>query len=42
MTNVDGTAASETTDVPNNWHYYRYNVYEKVIPLRNMIWNRGT
>ena len=38
MTNVDGTPDSETTDVPNNWRYYRYTVYEKVIPLRNMIW----
>lgn len=40
MTNVDGTSDSygPTDAVPNNWRYYRYNVYEKVIPLRNMIW----
>ena len=30
MTNLaDGT----------DWHYYRYRVYEAVIPLRNMIWS---
>jgi type IV pilus assembly protein PilW len=30
MTNpVDGT----------DWHYYRYRVYETVVPLRNMIWS---
>ena len=23
---------------PNNWRYYRYRVYERVIPLRNMLW----
>ena len=40
MTNVDGTADSfsATTVDPNNWRYYRYRVYERVIPLRNMIW----
>jgi type IV pilus assembly protein PilW len=38
MTNVNGSADSETTAVPNNWRYYRYRVYEKVIPLRNVIW----
>jgi type IV pilus assembly protein PilW len=40
MTNVDGTADSWTSadPVPNNWRYYRYRVFEKVIPLRNVIW----
>ena len=40
MTNVDGSADSYSdTDVnPNNWRYYRYRVYERVIPLRNMLW----
>jgi len=40
MTNVDGSADSYgPTDVnPNNWRYYRYRVYERVIPLRNMLW----
>jgi type IV pilus assembly protein PilW len=46
MANVDGTAdtwaAPDCSDddppSPNNWRRYRYNVYETVIPLRNMIW----
>ncbi|MEO8311455.1 MAG: PilW family protein [Caldimonas sp.] len=40
MTNVDGSADSfdDLTANPNNWRYYRYRVYERVIPLRNMIW----
>lgn len=40
MTNVDGTpdAFDATQADPNNWRYYRYRVYEKVIPLRNMLW----
>jgi type IV pilus assembly protein PilW len=40
MTNVDGTpdAYGPADAVPNNWRYYRYRVYEQVIPLRNMIW----
>lgn len=38
MKNVFGASSS---DVPNhalNWRNYRYRVYEKVIPLRNVIW----
>ena len=40
MTNVDGSADSfnDGTADPNNWRYYRYRVYERVIPLRNMLW----
>ncbi len=40
MTNVDGSNDSydATQAVADNWRYYRYRVYEKVIPLRNMIW----
>ena len=38
MTNVNGDADTETSAVPNNWRYYRYRVYEKVIPLRNVVW----
>jgi type IV pilus assembly protein PilW len=40
MTNVDGAADgfSDLDAVPNNWRYYRYRVYERVIPLRNMLW----
>lgn len=42
MTNVNATSSadshSDTDVVPENWRFYRYRVYEKVIPLRNMIW----
>lgn len=38
--NTDGTPASvDLTAVPN-WQRYRYRVFEAVIPLRNLIWNR--
>lgn len=40
MTNADGSADSfgPNDPDPNNWRYYRYRVYEKEIPLRNVIW----
>ena len=40
MRNVDGSLDSFSDSVadPNNWRYYRYRVYERVIPLRNMLW----
>jgi type IV pilus assembly protein PilW len=40
MTNLDGGADSfdDLTADPNNWRFYRYRVYERVIPLRNMLW----
>ena len=38
MRNLNGTADSNVAGSPNNWRYYRYRVYEKVIPLRNMLW----
>ena len=40
MTNVDGATDSfdDTTADPNNWRFYRYKVYERVIPLRNVLW----
>ncbi len=41
MTNVDGTPDSDQRPSPNNWRYYRYRVYDKVIPLRNMIWGQS-
>ena len=42
MRNVDGTADSfgPGDPSPNNWRNYRYTVYEKVFPLRNVIWGR--
>jgi type IV pilus assembly protein PilW len=41
MKNVDGTPDTDVRPSPNNWRYYRYRVYEKVIPLRNMIWGQS-
>lgn len=40
MRNVDNTADSFAASEPsaNNWRNYRYRVYERVIPLRNMVW----
>lgn len=38
MTDVDGTSDSNETGSANNWRHYRYNVYEAIIPLKNMIW----
>jgi len=41
MTDLNGTArqaASPDSTDPNDWRHYRYRVFEKVIPLRNMIW----
>ncbi len=40
MTNVDGSPDSFGPNDPNplNWRFYRYRVYEKEIPLRNVIW----
>ena len=39
MTNVDGTADGGTGLVgPNNWRNYRYNVFEAVVPLKNVLW----
>ena len=42
MHNVDGTADTFTpgNPSPNNWRNYRYTVYEKVFPLRNVIWGQ--
>jgi type IV pilus assembly protein PilW len=37
--NLDGTDGATTPLNPvDNWRNYRYRVYEKVIPLRNLIW----
>ncbi|MCE9660267.1 MAG: PilW family protein [Burkholderiales bacterium] len=42
MRNVDGTPDSHAPGdpSPNNWRNYRYTVYEKVFPLRNVIWGQ--
>jgi type IV pilus assembly protein PilW len=38
MTDLNGAADTNPSNSPNNWRNYRYRVYEKVVPLRNMIW----
>jgi len=47
----DATSASPTVASPApeinltndpNWQYYRYRVFETIIPLRNMIWSKET
>lgn len=40
MTNIDGSPDAFGPNDPNplNWRFYRYRVYEKEIPLRNVIW----
>jgi type IV pilus assembly protein PilW len=42
MFNIDGTTGAAPTaaltNSPNDWRGYRYRVYEKIIPLRNIIW----
>jgi type IV pilus assembly protein PilW len=40
MTNTNGSPDSFGLNDPDplNWRYYRYRVYEKEIPLRNVIW----
>lgn len=35
---VNSTALTGATGDVANWKHYRYRVYEKVIPLRNMVW----
>jgi type IV pilus assembly protein PilW len=39
MKNVDGTPDTAAFGDPNNWRHYRYRVYERIIPLRNVIWS---
>lgn len=42
MKNIDNTAGAVVGDPgavdPNDWRNYRYRVFEKVIPIRNMLW----
>jgi len=39
MANLDGSAgATVPLTAADNWRNYRYRVYEKVIPIRNLIW----
>lgn len=41
MKDLNGGVDTDVAGSPNNWRYYRYRVYEKVIPLRNMIWGQS-
>ena len=38
MTNLDGSAGSTAPGDDTDWRHYRYRVFERVIPLRNVIW----
>ena len=38
MTDVNGPGDSNLPGDPSNWRHYRYRVYERVIPLRNVVW----
>lgn len=40
----DNVSPAPAIDLSNdlNWQRYRYKVYETVIPLRNVIWTKGT
>jgi len=40
MKDLNGGVDTDVAGSPNNWRYYRYRVYERVIPLRNMIWGQ--
>lgn len=42
MTNVDGSNSTDVDYSDNNWRYYRYRVFETIVPLRNMLWNPPT
>ena len=34
----DPETFSDVVPDPNNWRYYRYRVYERTVPVRNMVW----
>jgi len=39
MVNLDGTPGTTApANAADNWKNYRYRVYEKIIPIRNLIW----
>lgn len=42
MTDLNATTDANTDYSDNNWRYYRYRVFETVVPLRNMLWNPPT
>ena len=40
-TNFDAAPAIDLSNDPD-WQYYRYRVFDTIIPLRNMIWSSST
>jgi type IV pilus assembly protein PilW len=40
-TNLDSAPVLDLSGDPN-WQFYRYRVYDTIIPLRNMIWSKNT
>jgi len=40
MGNVFGAQSSTAAGAPTNWQHYRYRVYEKIVPLRNVMWGK--
>ena len=40
-TNVDAAPKIDLRNDPN-WQHYRYRVFEAIIPLRNMLWAKGS
>lgn len=41
MHNLDGSTGT-AADIANDWHHYRYRVYESMVPMRNMIWGASS
>jgi type IV pilus assembly protein PilW len=39
--NPDGTTQTPRADGTQDWQYYRYRVFETIVPLRNMVWSKG-
>jgi type IV pilus assembly protein PilW len=37
MRNLDGSTGA-TAAIANDWHHYRFRVYESMVPMRNMMW----
>lgn len=40
MANAFGAESSNVAGSPTNWQHYRFRVYEKVVPLRNVMWGK--
>ena len=40
-TNLDQAPKIDLSNDPN-WQHYRYRVFDSIVPLRNMIWARGS